>query len=133
MKVIYRHAEIGFERLVSIATIILGNSITFMIAVFVVIFWWMKSFSYSSETHDVIGDVIIGCTFLSLFIIQKSSNRFSTGLHLKINELITSNENARNNIMNVDIKTEYEMSEMTKQYIDLAQQEEDINNNAQNG
>lgn len=124
MKKIYRHAETGFERLVSMATTILGNSITFMFAVFAVVFWWVNSLSFSSDIHEIIGDVIIGSTFLSLFIIQKSSNRFSAALHLKLNELITSNENARNGVMNADVKTEYEISELTKEYIDLAVQHE---------
>ncbi len=131
MKIIYRHAETGFEKLVSIGTTILGNSITFIAAFFMVVFWWINTLSHTSDIHVVIGDIIFGLTFLSLFIIQKSSNRLSTALHLKLNELITSNENARNNIMNVDVKTEYEMSELTKEYIDLAQQEEDDINNAQ--
>ena len=62
-----------------------------------------------------------------MFIIQKSFNRFSAALHLKINELVAANENARNAVMNVDVKTEYEINELTQEYIELAEQHETEN------
>ncbi|MBK7038574.1 MAG: low affinity iron permease family protein [Chitinophagales bacterium] len=36
--------------------------------------------------------------FLSLFIIQRSFNKLSSALHLKVNELVASHELARNTI-----------------------------------
>ncbi|WP_298223795.1 low affinity iron permease family protein [Flavobacterium sp.] len=127
MKIIYRHAETGFEKLVSIATTVLGNSITFMFAVIMVAFWWINSISFSTDIHEVIGDIIFGSTFLCLFIIQKSFNKFSAALHVKINELVSANENARNAVMNLEVKTEHEINELTKEYIDLAEQHEEEN------
>ena len=131
MKIIYRHAETGFEKLTSIATVILGNSITFIFAFCMVLFWWINNYLYHNPgIHEIIGDIIFGSTFLSLFIIQKSFNRFSAALHLKINELVAANDNARNAVMNVDVKTEHEIIELSKEYIDLAEQiEEDEEDN----
>jgi hypothetical protein len=71
-KNIYRHTERGFEKLTSIATAILGNSITFIIALGTVIFWLTNKRFYTQDIHSAIGDVILGVTFLYLFIIQKS-------------------------------------------------------------
>ncbi|WP_309641160.1 low affinity iron permease family protein [Flavobacterium sp.] len=128
MKIIYRHAETGFEKLTSIATVILGNSITFIFAFCLVLFWWINNYlTNTPNIHEIIGDIIFGSTFLSLFIIQKSFNRFSAGLHLKVNELVAASDNARNTVMNVDVKTEHEIIELTKEYIDLAEQIEEDN------
>jgi low affinity Fe/Cu permease len=92
----YRKMEQLFEKLTSIATKILGNSISFIIASIVVIFWWSTNLFTSNDSHQNIGDMIFGITFLSLFIIQKSFNKYSALVHLKINELISSHEPANN-------------------------------------
>ena len=119
---IYDHTENLFEKLVSVATTILGNSISFLIALCLVLFWWVNSFFTETDIHLIIGDIIFGITFLSLFIIQKSFNRFSASLHLKINELISSHDTANNAVLNAEIKTEKEITELSKEYSELAEQ-----------
>ena len=121
MKNIYRHTENGFEKLTSFATTILGNSITFIFALGAVIFWLTNKRFYSQDIHSSIGDVILGITFLNLFIIQKSFNRFSGSLHLKVNELVASHESASNKVMNAEEKTEVEIMELSKEYAELAE------------
>ncbi len=119
---IYTHSEKSFERLVSFATIILGNSITFILAFCLVLFWWINNLFTTQDLHQIIGDIIFGTTFLSLFIIQKSFNRFSASLHLKINELVSSHEPANNAVINAEEKTERELTELSKEYAELAEQ-----------
>ena len=126
MKRIYQYCEIAFEKLTSVATAILGNSITFLLALGTVIFWLTSEQFYLQDLHHCIGDVILGVTFLSLFIIQKSFNRFSGSLHLKVNELVSSHETASNTVLNVDKKTEQEIIELQKEYNELAIQIKDI-------
>ena|SRR5580765_6456461 len=121
MKNIYRKTEKGFERVASVAMTILGNSITFIIALGTVIFWFCNKKFYSQDIHQSVGDVILGVTFLTLFIIQKSFNRFSGSLHLKVNELVASHEPASNSLINVEEKTEYEITELSKEYAVLAE------------
>lgn len=122
MKKIYRHAEQGFEKLTSVANTILSNSITFVIALGTVIFWFSNKRFYTQDIHSSIGDVILGVTFLSLFIIQKSFKHFSASLHLKVNKLVASHEPASNAVMNAEEKTEHEMSELSKEYSEMAKQ-----------
>lgn len=130
MKSIYRNIETGFEKMTLIATVLLGNSITFILAFCLVLFWWINSFFETDDIHQVIGDIIFGITFLSLFIIQKSFNRFSALLHLKINELVSSHENANNAVMNASEKTEREIKELSKEYIENEEAiEEALENN----
>jgi low affinity Fe/Cu permease len=109
-----------FEKLTSLATGILGNPITFVVAFCVVIFWLSNKQFFQQDIHQQIGDVILGVTFLSLFIIQKSFNRFSASLHLKVNELVASHETASNALINIEEKTEHEIIELSKEYAELA-------------
>src|SRR3970040_2134599 len=118
---IYSHLESVFEKLTSVATSILGNSITFLVAFALVLYWWTTSFFATKDMHQIIGDIIFGTTFLSLFIIQKSFNKFSASLHLKINELVSSHDTASNAVMNAEAKTEREITELSKEYSELAE------------
>jgi low affinity Fe/Cu permease len=127
MKNIYRHTENGFEKLASFAISVLGNSISFIIALCVLIFWFTNKKFYTQDIHACIGDVILGIAFLSLFIIQKSFNRFMASVYLKVNELVASSEPASNSVINLDRKTEHEISELTKEYEELAEQLDDVN------
>jgi len=122
MKNIYQHTQRGFEILTSFATNILGNSITFIFALAMVIFWLSNKRFYSQDIHAAIGDVILGVTFLYLFIIQKSFIRFSASLHLKMNELVASNNNANNAVINAEEKTEDEIAELSKEYAELVEE-----------
>jgi hypothetical protein len=68
----YLTIERQFERLTSIATIILGNSITFIIALCVVIFWLTNKMFYKQNIDDSIRDLIHGVTFLNLLFKNHS-------------------------------------------------------------
>jgi low affinity Fe/Cu permease len=114
----YLNIERKFEILTAFATKILGNSISFLIAFCLVIFWWINDFFSNASIHQIIGDIIFGTTFLSLFIIQKSFNRYSALIHLKMNELISSHEPANNAVMNTRDKTEREITKLHQEYIE---------------
>ena len=100
MKVIYKHIEKTFEKFSSIATRVLGNSITFILALVAIIFRFSDPEVYSQPRHQLFMDIIFSITFLSIFIIQKSVNRFSISLHLKLNELVASHDKASNRMIN---------------------------------
>jgi low affinity Fe/Cu permease len=120
MKNIYRYTETGFEKLASIAIALLGNSITFILAFCLVLFWLSNKQFYMQDIHNSIGDIILGVAFLSLFIIQKSFNRFSASIHLKVNELVASHDPAKNALINIESKTEHEIKELSKEYAEMA-------------
>lgn len=119
---VHEHIELAFEKLTSTATTVLGNSITFICAFGVVLYWFTNKEFFTQDIHAMIGDVILAITFLSLFIIQKAFNKFSGSLHLKINELVSSNESANNAVINIETKTESEITEFSKEYAELAKQ-----------
>jgi low affinity Fe/Cu permease len=122
IKKVYINMEKGFEKLTSIGISLLGNSVTFIIALLLVIYWLSNKKFYTQDIHYSIGDVILGVTFLSLFIIQKSFNRNSAAIHIKINELIVSHDAANNEVINLEKKTEHEITELSKEYAELVEQ-----------
>lgn len=126
MNVVYLKIELIFEKLTAITTKILGNSITFILAFIMVIFWWSTNLFTSNDSHQNIGDIIFGVTFLSLFVIQKSFNRYSALIHLKVNELISSHEPANNAVMDTGQKTEKELHDLSQEYISDETFEEEI-------
>jgi low affinity Fe/Cu permease len=126
MKYIYRQTERFFEKLTSVAITILGNSITFIIALITVIFWLSNKLFYSQDLNDRIGDIIQGITFLSLFIIQKSFKRFAASLHLKVNELVKTHEPASNEVINTAGKTDREIIELLNEYGELTAEVKDV-------
>ena len=110
--------EKGFEKVTALATKVLGHTITFVLALCLVLYWWATNLFCSNDWHQNIGDIIFGITFLSLFIIQKSFNRYSALIHLKLNELVSSHKSASNSVLNAHQKTESEIVELTKEYIE---------------
>jgi low affinity Fe/Cu permease len=131
MKTIYRQIELSFERLTSNATNVMGNSITFIFAVGLVVYWLSDQRFHEQELHTSIGEIILSITFLSMFIIQKAFNRFSGSLHLKVNELVLSHEPANNAVLNAEEKTEVEIIELSKEYVELAELKRKIESNEQ--
>jgi len=122
MNILYRHIERYFEKLTSVAIAILGNSIAFIVALIIVIYWLTNKRFFIQDIHYCIGDIILGVAFLSLFIIQKSFNRFSKSLYLKVNELVASHEPANNAVIHAEEKTEHEINILSKEYSELVEQ-----------
>jgi low affinity Fe/Cu permease len=122
MKNIYYRLEKGFEKLVSFAITILGNSITFIIALLMVIFWISHKQFWKQGLFESIRDTMHAVIFLTLFIIQKAFGRFAASLHLKVNELVSSHEPASNLVIDTEEKTEHELNELSKEYIELAKE-----------
>ncbi len=116
MKNLYRHTETTFEKLTAVATTILGSSFTFILALGMVIFFLSNRVFHMHDIQEFIRDIILSLTFLSLFVIQKEFNRFSAALHLKVNELVSSHKPANNAVINIENKTEQEITELAKEY-----------------
>lgn len=125
MKNIYRTVETIFEKFSDVATTILGNSITFIIALAMIIYFLTSKAFYEQETHEMIRDIIHSVTFITLFIIQKSFNKFSALLHLKVNELVASHETASNAVIHAEGKTEHEITQLSKEHIELLEQKKE--------
>ena len=116
MKRYYNATERLFETLSEKALFVFGNSITFIVVCILVSFWTAESFIINEARHDLFRDILLGISFLNFFIIQKSFNRYSKAIHVKLNELVLTNESASNEIVNAENKTEEELESIRKKH-----------------
>jgi low affinity Fe/Cu permease len=120
-----------FERFANWATVATGSSAAFISATIVIIVWVVSGpiFHYSDTWQLVINTGTTIITFLMVFLIQKSQNKDSKAVHLKLNELLASHQGASNRMVNIEDLTEKELDQLYKFYIrlsKLAEEEDDI-------
>ena len=104
-----------FSNKVSKAT---GSFWAFILAIFAIIFWLITGPLYNfSDTWQLVintGTTIV--TFLMVFLIQNAQNRESKSLHLKIDELIRSKKNARNELINTEDLPDKDIEVLEKEF-----------------
>lgn len=112
-----------FERFASQATQATGSSTAFLLALLTVIIWLITGpiFGYSDTWQLVINTGTTIITFLMVFLIQKSQNKDSLAMQIKLNELIAVNRKASNRILNVEDLTEVELHALHKFFGQLAE------------
>lgn len=128
MNSVYKTIERIFENFSAVAIRVFGNSITFLIAIILVIIYLTSKKVVHQNFHDMVYDIILCVTFLGFFIIQKSFNKYSTALHLKMNELLAAHDSASNRMVNIENKTEDELKELGKHFSNLADKVENSDN-----
>ncbi|MEJ7695065.1 low affinity iron permease family protein [Daejeonella sp.] len=121
-----------FEKFSNAVTTWTGSSFAFSAAFLVILVWAASGpFFDFSETWQLVintGTTII-ITFLMVFLIQKSQNKDSKAIQLKLNELIAADERASNRMVDLEDMTEEELDKLHKYYeklSDLAEQEDNI-------
>ena len=103
-----------FERFANKMTAFTGSSIAFISAVSIVIIWAVTGplFGYSETWQLVINTGTTIITFLMVFLIQKSQNKDSKAIQLKLNELIAAHEKASNRMVDIEDLTEKELDDL---------------------
>lgn len=99
-----------------------GSTPVFLGAFSVVIIWAASGpvFDYSETWQLVINTGTTIITFLMVFLIQKSQNKDSLAIQIKLNELLASHELASNRIVDIEDISEEEMEVLEKYYQKLA-------------
>lgn len=120
-----------FERFSNWATNATGSSAAFLIALSIIIIWILTGpiFDYSDTWQLIINTGTTIVTFLMVFLIQKSQNKDSKAIHLKLNELLASHEGASNRMVDIEDLTEEELDHLHRFYVelsDLAEKEDDL-------
>jgi low affinity Fe/Cu permease len=120
-----------FEKFANWATMATGSSAAFILAGGIVIVWAATGpvFKYSETWQLIINTGTTIVTFLMVFLIQKSQNKDSKAIHLKLNEIIAAHQGASNRMVNIEDITETELDQLHKFYVRiaiLAKQEDDL-------
>lgn len=122
-----------FEKMATAITCWTGSSPAFGIAFAVIIIWGITGpiFKYSDTWQLVINTGTTIITFLMVFLIQKSQNKDSKAIQLKLNELIAASRHASNRMVDIEDLTEAELDVLHKYYqrlSDISEEDEDIHN-----
>jgi low affinity Fe/Cu permease len=120
-----------FENLSTKITCWTGSSVAFGMALGIVITWLITGpvFNYSDTWQLVINTGTTIITFLMVFLIQKSQNKESKAIQLKLNELIAASRFASNVMVDIEDLSEDELDQLRKFYkrlSDKAEKDEDI-------
>ena len=120
-----------FERFANKMTAFTGSSIAFILAFLTIIVWAVSGpiFGYSETWQLVINTSTTIITFLMVFLIQKTQNKDSKAIQLKLNELLATSEKASNRMVDIEDLTEEELDNLHKFYekiSELAEKEHDI-------
>lgn len=111
-----------FERFARVLTNWTGSTPAFIAALGVIVVWagtgWL--FDYSDTWQLVINTGTTIVTFLMVFLIQRSQNKDSLALHLKLNELVAAMRGASNRLVNVEDLSEEELRTLHAHYVRLA-------------
>jgi len=94
------------------------------LAVLVVLVWALTGpiFNFSDTWQLVINTSTTVVTFWMVFVIQNSQNRNARAVHVKLDEIIRSLENARNEFITTEKATEAEMETREEELIEVASQ-----------
>lgn len=99
-----------------------GRASTFIIACAAIVAWAVTGpiFNYSDTWQLVINTGTTIVTFLMVFLIQNTQNRDMSALHLKLDELIRVNQDARNKLLDLEDMTEEELDRLKGTFSKLA-------------
>ena len=99
-----------------------GSTPAFLIAVLVVIIWMISGpiFQFSNTWQLVINTGTTIVTFLMVFLIQRTQNKDSLALQLKLNELVAAIEGASNRLISVEDLSEEELEVLHTHFRRLA-------------
>ncbi len=115
--------SLSFERMARAISQFTGSTPAFVTAVLVVLIWAVIGplFHYSETWQLVINTGTTIVTFLMVFLIQRTQNKDSPAVQLKLNEIVAALEGASNRLVNVEDLSEEELTTLHRHYQALAQ------------
>ena len=119
------------QRFAQLFTVWTGSSMAFALAVAVILAWAALGpvFHYSDTWQLVINTGTTIVTFLMVFLIQRSQNKDSQAVHLKLNELVAAVSGASNRLISAEELTEDEVRILHKHFhrlVELAKKDENF-------
>lgn len=108
-----------------------GSLPAFIIAFGVILVWGISGpiFNFSDTWQLVINTGTTIITFLMVFLIQKTQNKDSKAIQLKLNELLAASRHASNRMVDIEDLSESELDVLHKYYerlSDVAEEDDDI-------
>jgi low affinity Fe/Cu permease len=123
----------GFERVSNTITTYSGSSPVFIAAVCLILLWAVTGpvFNFSNTWLLIVNTGTSVITFLMVFLIQKSQNKESIAVQLKLNELIAASTHASNRLLNIQDLSEEELKTLYEHYRKLVELTQQAQSNTQ--
>jgi low affinity Fe/Cu permease len=95
-----------------------GSTPALALAVALIVGWLVTGplFHFSDTWQLVINTTTTVVTFLMVFMIQRTQNKESQALNLKLNELIAAMEGSSNRLIDVESLSEHELATLAQHY-----------------
>ena len=113
----------NFSLLADKITELTGSSRAFGLSAALIIVWIISGpfFHFSDAWQLAINSTTSIVTFLMVFLIQKTQNRDSRAVHLKLNELLAAMEGASNRLINAEDLDEEALHHIYRRFQTLAE------------
>lgn len=113
----------GLERFSAVATSWLGGPAAFVAACAVIVLWAVAGpmFGFSEQWQLVVNTGTTIVTFLMVFLIQRTQNKESLAIQLKLNELVAAIEGASNRLIDVEALGEAELATLREHFHKLSE------------
>ncbi|KQU51536.1 hypothetical protein ASG72_08260 [Bosea sp. Leaf344] len=100
-----------------------GKPATFFVAVGVIVTWGLSGpiFGFNDTWQLVINTSTTIITFLMVFIIQNSQNRDTAAMQIKLDELLSKVEGAREELMDLEKLDEQDLTNLKRTFEKRAQ------------
>jgi low affinity Fe/Cu permease len=110
-----------FETFSKVITRFTGSTAAFGLALGIVVVWALLGplFHFSDTWQLVINTGTTIVTFLMVFLIQRSQNKDSLAVHLKLNELVSAMQGASNRLIDVEELSEKDLAALHRYYCEL--------------
>jgi low affinity Fe/Cu permease len=101
-----------------------GSYRTFLLAVALILAWAVSGpvFGFSETWQLVVNTATTIVTFLMVFLIQNTQNRDARAIHLKLDELIRSINEARNKLIDLENCSDEDLDRVQREFERLREQ-----------
>lgn len=110
--------ERGFHVFATRAAYWVGTKWAFFVAILSIILWLVSGpyFRYSDTWQLIINTGTTVITFLVVFLIQNTQNRDARAIHLKLDEIIKSIDQAHNEMIDIEHLSDAELQKLADKY-----------------
>lgn len=106
-----------FTRFATLTSFLAGQPAAFVLAVALISIWILTGpvFGWSDSWQLVVNTATTIVTFLMVFVIQNAQNRDAAAMQAKLDEVIRSLANARNEFIGIEHLSDTEIEEIREQ------------------
>ena len=111
----------GFRKISLWSANFLGSPWAFIANVILILIWLAAGplYNYSDTWQLLVNTATTVFTYLAVFLIQNTQNRDAKAVHLKLDELITTMEGARNRLVDLEDLSDEELEKLQQQFLVL--------------